>query len=91
MLVARACTILRVLKRRSTRPPEGPAMWQITLIIETDDVDELERIIEGVKRVACPLPDDAIAVDHVCPVGWFVITSNMPRKEADNFRDTLNR
>lgn len=79
----------RVLNR--WRRHRGPAMWEIKLIIETDDLDELERITEGVMRVACPLPDDEIAIDHRCPVPWFVITSDIRPTEAERFRDALNR
>ena len=66
-------------------------LWQIKLIIESDDEAEVERVAEQVSRAACPtLPGD-ITVDHECEIPWMVVTSRIEGDEAEGWRDALNR
>lgn len=69
----------------------GPSMYAIRLIVETDDEAEVERLTEAICAVACPVDTDHLSADHVCRIPWFVITSTMSAKDAEGWRDLLNR
>jgi hypothetical protein len=65
-------------------------IWEVRLLIETDDEADVERIADAVGKAACP--HDALAEpDHACPVPWFVIRSPLYDQEASFWRDALNR
>lgn len=67
------------------------SLWQIKLIIESDDEAEVDRIADEVSRVACPtLPVDT-AADHECEIPWIVVTSPLEGDDAVGWRETLNR
>jgi hypothetical protein len=63
-------------------------VFAITLYVETDDQNLVERIADQVGRVACP-EQDAAPVDHSCPTPWFVVSSETDQPEE--WRDLLNR
>ena len=62
-------------------------IWQIRLLVESDDAAEVERLAQAVGRVACP--EDDPSPQHVCPVPWFVVTSEA--EDAEEWREVLNR
>lgn len=66
-------------------------MWRISLIVETGDEDELERIKEAVALAACPVRSESLTADHQCVVPWMMIASPLDSAEADEWRDDLNR
>jgi hypothetical protein len=63
-----------------------PMIFQIKLLVETDDPAEVERLADAVAKAACP---DDLSEGHQCSIPWFVITS--PVDEPDSLRDLLNR
>ena len=66
----------------------APRLWKISLIVETDDEAEIERLSEIVGNLACDVPANQ---DHTCRLPWFVITGLLPDDEADAWREDLNR
>jgi len=66
-------------------------MWKITLIIETDDEAEVERIADNVALAACPIGLQQLTAEHQCSVPWMLIRSPLDEAEADGLRDDLNR
>jgi len=66
-------------------------MWKITLIIETDDEAEVERIAENVALAACPIGLEQLTAEHECSVPWMLIRSPLDKVEAESWRDDLNR
>ena len=66
-------------------------MWRITLVIETDDEAEVERIAENVALEACPIGLQQLTAEHGCSVPWMLIRSPLDEAEADGWRDDLNR
>ena len=66
-------------------------MWRITLIIETDDEAEVERIAENVALAACPIGLQQLTAEHECSVPWMLIRSPLDKVEAESWRDDLNR
>ncbi len=64
-----------------------PSIFQIKLLVETDDEDEVERLAEAVGLVVCPQDDPSPS--HACPVPWFVVTSEL--EDPESWRDLLNR
>jgi hypothetical protein len=66
-------------------------IWEIKLIIESDDVAQVDRIADEVSRVACPtLPADMTA-DHECDIPWLVVSTPLDDDQADAWRNDLNR
>ena len=66
-------------------------MHEIRLTVETDDQAEVERLTDAICAVACPVDIDHLSAHHVCRIPWFVITSTMSAKDAEGWRDMLNR
>ena len=66
-------------------------MHEIRLIVETDDQAEVEGLTDAICAVACPVDIDHLSAHHVCRIPWFVITSTMSAKDAEGWRDMLNR
>jgi hypothetical protein len=66
----------------------APRLWKVSLIVETDDQQEVERLTDLAGDLACDVPANQ---DHACRVPWFVITSELPEDEADFWREELNR
>ena len=66
-------------------------MHEIRLIVETDDQAEVERLTDAIWAGACPVDIDHLSAHHVCRIPWFVITSTMSAKDAEGWRDMLNR
>ena len=63
-------------------------IWQIQLLVETDDSAEVAKLADAVARVACP--EDA-AQEHACRVPWHVETSLLSARKRRAWRDELNR
>jgi hypothetical protein len=63
-------------------------VFAITLYVETDNQDQVEKLADEVGRLACPEQDPAPA-NHSCPTPWFVVTSEADQPEE--WRDLLNR
>jgi hypothetical protein len=66
----------------------APRIWKIELLVESDDVDEVDRLSDEVERLAC---DDPTGEHHTCRVPWFIITSALDDEEAATWRGELNR
>jgi hypothetical protein len=66
-------------------------MWRITLIVECDDRDAVDRIAEQVSLAACPVRFGDLTYEHECEVPWMMITSPLDEDEAHEWRDDLNR
>ena len=69
----------------------GPRIYEIKLIVETDDEGEVERLTDAIQAAVCPVTDEAVAVDHACRVPWFVVRTELSAKNAEAWRGTLNR
>jgi 3-methyladenine DNA glycosylase AlkC len=63
-------------------------VFAITLYVETDNQDQVEKLADEVGRLACP-EQDAAPANHSCPTPWFVVTSEADQPEE--WRDLLNR
>jgi len=68
-----------------------PDMWEIKLVIETDDAAAVERISDAVALAVCPVPFDRMTAAHQCEVPWMIATSELTGDEAEGWRGTLNR
>lgn len=66
-----------------------PKLHSITLYVETDDEDEVERLANAIALAAC-VPHDELTDDHVCPTPWFVVTL-YDDEDAEPWRELLNR
>ena len=65
-----------------------PQIWNVQLLVETDDESEVGRIADAVGKVACP---EEPASDHVCRIPWFLITTLLDEDDANRWREDLNR
>ena len=63
-------------------------VYEIKLLVETDDDAEAEALSAAVRHLACPVDDFE---DHVCRVPWFVMAYQLSDDEAAEVRDLLNR
>jgi hypothetical protein len=55
-------------------------IWEIRLLVETDDPSELERLADAVALVACP--EESSDPDHTCRIPWFVVSSELDDGDA---------
>lgn len=62
------------------------AIYEIKLLVETDDPAILDQLAAKVATAAC---DHDAHDEHKCATPWFIITS--PVEDADEWRDLLNR
>jgi hypothetical protein len=69
--------------------PVATPMYRIEVFLETDDREVVDRITDAIAQVVCPIPIDT--PEHVCPVPWFIVTSEMDEAEARGWRELLNR
>ncbi|HKV86378.1 MAG TPA: hypothetical protein VJT78_00110 [Candidatus Dormibacteraeota bacterium] len=62
----------------------------ITAIVEAEDDQDLDAVLEAIRRAICPHPGD---VDHRCPRGWMTMTHELDEEEAAIWGepDALNR
>ena len=65
-----------------------PRVFEITLLIETDDEGTVETLAGEIGKLVCSHEDFET---HVCPVPWFVLTSQVEGADADEARGLLNR
>jgi hypothetical protein len=68
-----------------------PTMWEVRLLVETDDPEELDRITDAVANIGCPLP---VSEHDQCPTPWWVVSTpleQLDEEEAARWRDVLNR
>lgn len=63
-----------------------PPIFQIKVLVETDDLAELEALADAIGKVVCPA---GASSGHACRIPWFVITS--PVDKPKKWRDLLNR
>jgi hypothetical protein len=70
---------------------ETKPMWEIRLLIESDDPAERERITDSLADVLCPLP---VSEHDECPTPWFIVATpleHLDNEEAERWREVLNR
>lgn len=81
------------MRRRAARPdqPSAKPIYTVTLIIESDDEDEVERISQQVAACACPAVIDGYTEPHTCKVPYMVMTTRLNEKSAKSWRSSLNR
>jgi hypothetical protein len=65
-----------------------PQFWEVSLIVETADQDELERIADALLDLGCPLDDK----DHAGPCGrrWLVVTTKLNDDDVAGWLPALN-
>jgi hypothetical protein len=54
-------------------------MWEMKLIIETDDESSVERIKEAVALAGFRVPFENLTDDRQCEVPWMMVTSELSR------------
>jgi len=63
-------------------------VFEIKLLIETDDEVEAQGFADKISKLACPIDEFET---HECRVPWFVITYRLDDAEAEDIRELLNR
>jgi UDP-N-acetylglucosamine pyrophosphorylase len=63
-------------------------VFEVKLLIETDDETAVDTFAEAITKLACSMGDFE---DHTCPLPWFVMTSELDDQQADEVRELLNR
>jgi len=79
------------LDEESRRAAEAITLWEIRLLIETDDPGERERSTDSLANILCPLP---VSEHDECPTPWFIVATpleHLDDEEAERWRDVLNR
>ena len=64
-------------------PMSGSGVFEIKLLIETDDEVEVEGFADKIGKLACPIDDFET---HECRVPWFVMTHRLDDAEAEEVR-----
>jgi hypothetical protein len=67
-----------------------PTLWNIRVLVETDDDEVLRAKIDALGELFCG-PEDQIGRDHRCDPPWFIVSSPMSKKKAKRWRKLLNR
>lgn len=65
-------------------------MWNIRVLIETDDESVVHNIVDVTSETLCP----AVGLrdpQHACDPPWFMVTSPLRRKKSKRWRSLLNR
>jgi hypothetical protein len=66
-----------------------PTVWNIRVLVETDDEGVVQNKVEAIKEILCPsagLNDP----EHACDPPWFIVTSPLRRKKSKQWRPVLN-
>ena len=67
-----------------------PTIWNIRVMIETDDDEVVEATIDAIGEALCG-PEDTLGLEHRCDPPWFIISSPLDKKKAKRWRKMLNR
>ena len=67
-----------------------PTLWNIRLVIETDDEKLVQAKVDEIAGSMCG-PDDQLPLDHTCDPPWFIVSRPMRKKKAKRWRSLLNR
>ena len=59
-------------------------LHRITVYVETDDGDTVDRLSEAFRREVCPFPDGE---PHRCPNRWMIVASEVPEDELHELGD----
>jgi len=67
-----------------------PTLWNIRLVIETDDEKVVQAKVYEIAESMCG-PEDQLCRDHRCDPPWFIVSTMMRKKKAKHWRSLLNR
>ena len=68
----------------------GPTIWNIRVLIETDDAAVVDAKIEAIAEAMCG-PENSLGPEHRCDPPWFIVSGPMRKKKAKAWRKLLNR
>jgi hypothetical protein len=67
-----------------------PTIWNIRVLIESDDESVVQTKVAAISEILCPGADLGDP-QHNCDPAWFIVTSPLSRKKSKRWRSLLNR
>ena len=67
-----------------------PTIWNIRVMLETDDEAVVQAKIDAIAESMCG-PEDQLGSDHRCDPPWFIVSGPLGKKKAKRWRKLLNR
>jgi hypothetical protein len=67
-----------------------PTIWNIRVLIETDDEAVVEAKVNAITEILCPSAGLRNA-EHMCDPPWFIVTIPLRPKKSKRWRPLLNR
>ena len=89
----------RVVGEKNLRRNEGsarharevkPTIWNIRVLIETDDETVVTAKANAIIEILCPSAG-VVDAEHTCNAPWFVVTSPLRQKKSKQWTSLLNR
>ena len=67
-----------------------PTIWNIRVMIETNDDSVVQATTDAIRKTLCG-PEHLLGPEHRCDPPWFIVTSPLNKKKAKGWRQLLNR